>query len=94
MAGCVCQSTINFCFIFLTFLHEIAGLGLQDNLGNWFNVVMLHMWMVLFRLRNMEDMRTGQSISQFLIDYYFDDVEEGIIKHAVRISHSVHSLAI
>eukprot|EP01122_Echinamoeba_exundans_P000229 TRINITY_DN101_c0_g1_i2.p1 TRINITY_DN101_c0_g1~~TRINITY_DN101_c0_g1_i2.p1 ORF type:complete len:323 (+),score=30.33 TRINITY_DN101_c0_g1_i2:105-1073(+) len=58
------------------------GLGLQDNLGNWFNVVMLHMWMVLFRLRNMEDMRTGQSISQFLIDYYFDDVEEGIIKHA------------
>jgi len=58
---------------------EWAELGLPATFASWFNVTLLHVWILLVRTRTIEDELLRKSVSQRIIDNFFLDIERGVI---------------
>jgi cytochrome b pre-mRNA-processing protein 3 len=52
-----------------------AGLGVPDTVNGRFDMVLLHLWMVLRRLRRMEG---GADLSQALFDHFCGDMDDNL----------------
>ena len=54
----------------------------MDSFATRFNVLVLHVWMCLVRLR--AEGKTGQSVSQVLFDNMIEDMEDKLGEQGVR----------
>jgi len=57
---------------------EWQVLGLEPTLTTWFNIMVLHLWMIFIRVHSMKD-QFGIGIAQEMIDAFWDDLEAGVI---------------
>lgn len=58
---------------------EWAELDLPPTFASWFNVTLLHVWLLLVRTRTIEDELLRKSVAQRIIDNFFLDIERGVI---------------
>ena len=58
---------------------EWNELGLPPTFASWFNVSLLHVWMLLVRTRTIEDDALRKAVNQRIIDNFFLDIERGVI---------------
>lgn len=58
---------------------EWRELGLPPTFASWFNVSIFHVWMLLVRIRTIEDEGLRKAINQRIIDNFFMDIERGVI---------------
>src|ERR1700709_1430457 len=52
-----------------------AGLGVPDTVNGRYDMLLLHLWMVLRRLRTAED---GADLSQALFDHFCGDMDDNL----------------
>lgn len=58
---------------------EWAELGLPATFASWFNVSLIHVWMLLVRTRTIDNEPLRKAVSQRIIDNFFLDIERGVI---------------
>lgn len=58
---------------------EWNELGLPPTFASWFNVSIIHVWLLLVRTRSIEDDALRKAITQRIIDNFFLDIERGVI---------------
>lgn len=58
---------------------EWKELGIPTTFASWFQVTLIHMWVLLVRTRSVPDKKLRKAMSQRLIDNFFVDVERGIV---------------
>lgn len=56
--------------------------NLPDNFQTWFSITQLHVWMLMVRLRAEDH---GKMYIQELVNRFFEDAEERIRLHGVRV---------
>jgi hypothetical protein len=67
--------------IIITFLITFLGFQIERTFHNWFSVTLLHVWMVLVRLR--AEGKDGNKIGQYLFNQFWKDVESRMISTGV-----------
>lgn len=59
--------------------EDWLDLGIPSTLASWFIMSIIHIWMLLFRLRNLSDKSSETHIKKQIIDSLFFDLERGIV---------------
>ncbi|XP_049851004.1 uncharacterized protein LOC126324536 [Schistocerca gregaria] len=59
---------------------EWLQFGIPRSFASWFSVSIIHVWMILVRIRKIEDEQISRALAQRVIDAFFLDIERGIVR--------------